>query len=81
MSFQEINSYQQVLQTIHGWPLERRFALVQDVIDTLVTEAVPARSKRKTLDMALGLLKTDHPAPSDEEVQRWLQERRMEKYA
>jgi hypothetical protein len=80
MGIQERNNYQQVLQTIRGWPLERRFALVQDVIGTLSTEVAPSHPRRETLDTALGLLATDRPAPSDEDVQRWLRERRMEKY-
>ncbi len=36
--------------------------------------------KRNTLKDALGLLATDQPPPSDEEVQMWLDEHRMEKY-
>lgn len=28
----------------------------------------------------VGLLATDQPSPTDEEVERWLEERRMEKY-
>ena len=46
-------------------------------------EAVPgetARPKRETLRRALGLLAGDRPVPSDQEIERWLQERRAEKY-
>jgi len=35
---------------------------------------------KKTLPSALGLLSTNQPAPADEEIQRWLDERRMKKY-
>jgi hypothetical protein len=80
MGAQETNNYQQVLRTVRRWSAERRFALVQDVIDTLATEIGPARAPRETLDRALGLLATDQPPPSDEDVERWLQERRMERY-
>jgi len=36
-----------------------------------------APPKRNTLEKALGLLATDQPAPSDEKVQRWLDEHRI----
>ena len=38
----------------------------------------PAR--RPTLHQALGLAATDRPPPSDEDVERWLEEERMKKY-
>lgn len=43
--------------------------------------ATDARGQRqRTLDRALGLLATDQPAPTDEEVEQWLEEHRQEKY-
>ena len=74
------NSYDSVLQTVRQWPPDRRLALVRDVINTLATEVFPSRPRRKTLEKALGLLATSRPAPSDAEIQQWLDERRMEKY-
>ncbi|HDQ73920.1 MAG TPA: hypothetical protein ENN19_17760 [Chloroflexi bacterium] len=73
-------SYETILQAVRRWPPTKRFALVRDVINTLSPEAAALRPKRNTLDEALGLLATDQPAPSDEDVQRWLAERRTEKY-
>jgi len=75
-----ISGYETILGAIRRWPPERRFALVQDVLDTLAAEVVSSRLRRKTLAKALGLLATDRPAPSDTEVRQWLDERRMEKY-
>lgn len=45
------------------------------------TEA-PAESqpRKRTLQRALGLLATDGPAPTDEDIERWLDEHRQEKY-
>jgi hypothetical protein len=74
------DSYDSVLQTVRQWPPDRRLALVRDVINTLATEVFPSRPRRKTLEKALGLLATSRPAPSDAEIQQWLDERRMEKY-
>ncbi len=76
-SLEPIN-YETVIKTVRQWTPDRRFALVQDVLDTLA----PPHNKprRKTLDKALGLLATDRPAPSNAEIEQWLDERRMEKY-
>lgn len=74
------NSYDSVLQTVRQWPPNRRFALVRDVINTLATEVFPSRPRRKTLKKALGLLAASRPAPSDAEIQQWLDEHRIEKY-
>ena len=79
MNTLKVNSYGSVLQTVRQWPPDRRFALVRDVINTLETEVSPSRPRRKTLKKALGLLSTGRPAPSDAEVQQWLDERRVEK--
>ena len=81
MSTLKTNSYDSVLQTVRQWPPDRRFALVRDVINTLETEVSPSRPRPKTLKKALGLLATNGPAPSDAEIQEWLDERRMEKYS
>lgn len=80
MNTLKANSYDSVLQTVRQWPPDRRFALVRDVIDTLETEVSPSRPRRKTLKKALGLLATSRPAPSDAQVQQWLDEHRTEKY-
>ncbi len=74
-------TYDTVLQAVNHWSPTQRFALVQDVLKTLEPSALsPSFSKRHTLDKALGLLKTDRPAPTDEEVGRILHETRLEKY-
>lgn len=64
--------YAAVAETALKWPVERRTALAHYLIDMIaVTESAPT-ARTKTLDLALGLLRTDRPAPSDEEVQNWL---------
>ena len=80
MGTRETISYETILNTIRQWPLDRRFALVQDVLSTLAPEVSPTRPRRKTLEKALGLLAADQPAPSDAEIEQWLNEHRMEKY-
>lgn len=73
-------NYETVLNTVRQWPSDRRFALVQDVLSTLATEVSSPRPRHKTLEKALGLLATSQPAPSDAEIEQWLDEHRMEKY-
>jgi hypothetical protein len=80
MNALKASSYENVLQTIRQWPPDRRFALVRDVINTLSEEVFSPRPRRKTLERALGILATSQPAPSDAEIQQWLDERRVEKY-
>jgi len=75
-----VMGYETILKTVRRWPAERRFALVQDVLNTLKSEATATPQKSNTLERALGLLATDRPAPSDAEIEKMLDERRMERY-
>jgi hypothetical protein len=76
----EETGYEVILNIVRQWPPGRRFTLVQDVLNTLAPEVTLPRSRHETLEKALGLLATSQPAPSDADIKRWLDERRMEKY-
>lgn len=72
-------AYETIRRTVLQWPAEMRFALLRDLIDTLA----PADERPEgvgTLAMARGLLRVDMPPPSDEQVEKWLDEHRQEKY-
>ena len=57
------------------------FTLVQEVLKSLEPEFKVTQPKRSnTLDNALGLLATNEPAPSDEEIEQWLDEYHIEKW-
>lgn len=73
-------NYDGVLNIVRQWPILQQMALVQDVMKTLKVRLEPARRPGNTLSRALGLLATDQPAPTDEEIKQWLDEHRMEKY-
>ena len=75
-----MTEYENILKIVREWPTTRRFTLVQDLLKTLAPSQEGPPPKRETLRKALGLLSSDQPAPSDEEVRRWLDEHRMEKY-
>lgn len=76
--------YQKIIEAIQTWPLDQRIRLMQDILHTVVPELqadqIGSPSKKNTLNDALGLLTTSRAAPSDEEIQRWLEEHRIEKY-
>ena len=71
-------NYKAVIEIIRGWSPASRFSLVQDVLKTLAPVVESSRSKRNTLEKALGLLATNQPAPSDAEIQQCLDEHRMD---
>ena len=76
-------NYDNVLNIVRQWTMAERYALLQDVLKTLAPESAESalpRVRERTLQRALGLLATEQPAPTDEEVQQWLDEHRMEKY-
>lgn len=73
-------TYDQVLKTVHAWPPDKRISLAQDLLRSLTSDMRAPHPRRNTLKKALGLLATDAPAPSDEEIRRLLDERRTEKY-
>ena len=81
MSAAETIDYEQVLHLVRSWPASQRFTLVQEVLKTLAPVESPARASRQTLVRARGLLATEQPAPSDEKIEQWLDERRSQRYA
>lgn len=71
--------YDRMMAQIRRWSPDRRLTLVHDILNTLAAETKPSQ-REPTLQLALGLLATEDPAPSAEVVQQWLRERRAEKY-
>jgi hypothetical protein len=80
MNQSEPSNYESILKIVRQWPIAQRFTLVQDVLKTLAPKKASARAPRQTLDRALGLLARPQPAPTDADIERWLDERRTEKY-
>ncbi|HEX8217761.1 MAG TPA: hypothetical protein VF914_00965 [Chloroflexia bacterium] len=72
--------YASVRSTVLQWSVELRTALVHELLDTIGRSEDASAQRVRTLDTALGLLRTDADAPSDEEVQSWLDEYKTEKY-
>jgi hypothetical protein len=68
--------YDKVLKAVADWPPEQRASLAHALIDTLR----PARRAKPTLDELVGVARGTGPAPTDEDVEQWLDEDRMRKY-
>jgi hypothetical protein len=57
-----------------------RLALVSVIIESLQESPVSKSERSASIQRMRGLLRTDRPAPTDEEVTAMLEERRVEKY-
>jgi hypothetical protein len=76
----ELAEYSSVFKIIRGWSPSLRATLITRLIDELAREAEPPRPKKSTLERARGLASNGGPAPTDEDVERMLEERRQERY-
>ncbi|MEB3292224.1 MAG: hypothetical protein VKJ24_03610 [Synechococcales bacterium] len=61
-------------------PPNDRLALVTAIVESLQDSLVSKPERSGAIQRMRGLLKTDKPAPTDQEVAAMLEERRMEKY-
>jgi hypothetical protein len=57
-----------------------RLALISVIVKSLQESPVSQSERSAAIRRMRGLLKTDRPAPTDEEVAVMLEERRVEKY-
>ena len=57
-----------------------RLALVSAIIESLQDQPVTTGDRSGAIQRMRGLLKTDQPAPTDEDVAAMLEARRVEKY-
>lgn len=72
--------YENILTIINHWSPAQRLLLLQDILKSLNTEWIRRTPRQKTLETALGLLARKGPAPTDEQVKKWLEEHRLQKY-
>jgi hypothetical protein len=73
-------SLQEVKEQVFKLPPSDRLALVSAIIESLQDQPVSGADRSGAIQRMRGLLKTDQPAPTDEEVAAMLEERRLEKY-
>jgi hypothetical protein len=85
MSTAEATELTDVLNRVHAWPTTLRITLARKILESIDKAEGPAAlppAKTRGLSAAevQGLLATDRPPPDDETVERWIDERRTEKY-
>lgn len=61
-------------------PPRDRLALVAAIVESLHDTLIPLSERSRAIQRMRGLLKTEQPAPTDQEVAAMLEQRRMEKY-
>jgi hypothetical protein len=67
-----------ILRIIESWPLEEQMMLAQAIMQRVRTHSIPLQQP-SWREMA-GLASTGRAAPSDEDVDQWLDERRLKKH-
>lgn len=78
---EQATNYDDVRHQIEAWPSVERARLAQYIITTLVPEAVVNPGKRNSVVEIYGRMAVEGvPAPSDDEVERMLEESRLERY-
>lgn len=71
---------QELKAQIFKLPPSDRLALISAIVESLQGTPVTQPERSSAIRRMRGLLKTDQPAPTDEEVATMLEERRVEKY-
>ena len=73
-------SLQELKEQAFKLSVSDRLALVNAIIQSLQDTLYPQTNRKTLINQMRGLLKTDQPAPTDDQIQAILEERRVEKY-
>lgn len=82
MNKQEL-THAMIIERVAEWPKEEQLKLIRALLFQLGPEDGESRNPfphLPTFEQAAGVLKTEKPAPNDEQVEKLLRERRKEKY-
>jgi hypothetical protein len=71
---------QKLKEQVFKLPSSDRLALVSAIIESLQNQPIFGADRSGAIRRMRGLLKTDQPAPNDDQVSAMLEERLMEKY-
>ena len=71
---------QDILDEVRTWEPERRLALARQILALARSPQISTPARRLPPGRLLGLLKTDRPAPSDEECRQIIEEERLKRY-
>jgi len=73
-------SLQELKEQVFKLSVSDRLALVTAIVESLQDQPAIASDRSGAIRRMRGLLKTEQPAPTDQEVAAILEERRVEKY-
>ncbi|MEH1964425.1 MAG: hypothetical protein V7L05_32275 [Nostoc sp.] len=71
---------EELKEQVFKLPPSDRLALVSAIIESLQDTPISQPERSGAIRRMRGLLKTDQPAPTDEEVAAMLEKRRVDKY-
>jgi hypothetical protein len=80
MSATEPGRIEGVLDQVKDWPSTERVRLARMILETVETSPVSQPPRTGSLKDLLGILKTDAPAPNDEECRAILEEELIKKH-
>ena len=80
MSVAETSKIDEILDQLRTWPSSDRLRLARRILEMLEVGASEAAPRPKSIMDLVGVLKTDAPAPTDEECQAILEEELMKKH-
>ncbi len=69
-----------VLRTVSQWSPANRIYLIQKLLEDIAEGLQPFEPQKGGLDQLHALLKSDSPPPDDEEVERILEQARVERW-
>jgi len=69
-----------ILDQLKDWPSSERLRLARMILETIETPPVSEPPRKGSLKDLLGILKTDAPAPTDEECRAILEEELIKKH-
>lgn len=73
--------HEAIQQAIASWPIEEQIALARGILERAGVTAIAQPAGRSTWEALYGLAaNSGQEPPSDEQVARWLDERRTNKY-
>ncbi len=80
MSLAEADELAAVLDRVQTWPRELRITLAHRILEMVVREQPRPVPRGRPAEELIGLGAGSGPPPDDEQVKRWIDEYRMQKY-
>jgi hypothetical protein len=80
MSVMASGKIEGVLDQLKDWPSTERLRLARMILETIETQTVSEPPRTGSLKDLFGILKTDAPAPTDEECRAILEEELIKKH-